>query len=163
MQNEEHPFLTMTQQHAALIDKICRSFCNGDAEDANDLRQDILLNLWRGWKRWKPYHKPITWVWRVAMNTAISWRRARQRRIEMVPIENSDMPEDRGNQDAISNLYSLISRLPAPDQRLLQLYIDGWTGQEIAVMLQTSASNITTRIGRIKEKLRDLEQQENHE
>lgn len=61
MTQDEHPFIKMVTNHTALIDKICRSFCGENIEDNEDLRQDIILNLWRGWKRWKPNHKPTTW------------------------------------------------------------------------------------------------------
>ncbi|MBR4715126.1 MAG: sigma-70 family RNA polymerase sigma factor [Bacteroidales bacterium] len=156
MNREEHPFIKITTQHTALIDKICRSFCGDNIEDNEDLRQDIILNLWRGWRHWKPYHKPITWIYRVAMNTAISWRRNRLRQIETQPIVYCDIPQDNNNNEEIEQLYALIRQLPAGDQRLLQLYIDGWSGAEIAKMMQISESNVTTRIARIKGKLKEL-------
>lgn len=146
----------MVTNHTALIDKICRSFCGENIEDNEDLRQDIILNLWRGWKRWKPNHKPITWIYRVAMNTAISWRRNRLKQIETQPLYDYDIPQDDNNKEAIEQLYNLILQLPAYDQKLLQLYIEGWSGKEISKMMQISESNVTTRIARIKEKLIEI-------
>lgn len=146
----------MVTNHTALIDKICRSFCGDNIEDNEDLRQDIILNLWRGWKHWKPYHKPITWIYRVAMNTAISWRRNRLKQIETQPLYDYDIPQDDNNKEAIEQLYNLILQLPAYDQKLLQLYIEGWSGCEIAKMMHISESNVTTRVARIKEKLKEL-------
>ena len=146
----------MVTNHTALIDKICRSFCGENIEDNEDLRQDIILNLWRGWKRWKPYHKPITWIYRVATNTAISWKRNRIKQIETQPLYDYDIPQDDNNKEAIEQLYNLILQLPAYDQKLLQLYIEGWSGGEIAKMMQISESNVTTRIARIKGKLKEL-------
>lgn len=146
----------MVTNHTALIDKICRSFCGENIEDNEDLRQDIILNLWRGWKRWKPNHKPITWIYRVAMNTAISWRRNRLKQIETQPLYDYDIPQDDNNKEAIEQLYNLILQLPAYDQKLLQLYIEGWSGTEISKMMQISESNVTTRIARIKEKLIEI-------
>lgn len=146
----------MVTNHTALIDKICRSFCGKNIEDNEDLRQDIILNLWRGWKRWKPYHKPITWIYRVATNTAISWKRNRIKQIETQPLYDYDIPQDDNNKEAIEQLYNLILQLPAYDQKLLQLYIEGWSGTEISKMMQISESNVTTRIARIKGKLKEL-------
>ncbi|MBP5189642.1 MAG: RNA polymerase sigma factor [Bacteroidales bacterium] len=160
MQTNEHPFLETVTRHRALIDKICRSFCGSNREDCEDLRQDILLNLWRGWKHWKPEHKPITWIYRVAKNTAISWHRNKQRQIEIQPLETSDIPYQSENKEAVEQLYSLIGQLPSSDQRLIHLYIEGWNGNELAKMMQTSESNITTRISRIKKKLEDLNRKE---
>ena len=153
---EEHPFIKMITKHTALINKICRSFCGVIVEDNEDLRQDIILNLWRGWKHWKPNHKPITWIYRVAMNTAISWKRNRMRQIETQPINNYDIPQDENNNEEIEQLYNLIRQLPASDQKLLQLYIEGWSGNEIAKIMQISESNVTTRITRAKNKLKEL-------
>lgn len=146
----------MVTNHTALIDKICRSFCGENIEDNEDLRQDIILNLWRGWKRWKPNHKPITWIYRVATNTAISWRRNRLKQIETQPLYDYDIPQDDNNKEAIEQLYNLILQLPAYDQKLLQLYIEGWSGTEISKMMQISESNVTTRVARIKEKLKEI-------
>ncbi|MCR4932549.1 MAG: sigma-70 family RNA polymerase sigma factor [Bacteroidales bacterium] len=146
----------MVTNHTALIDKICRSFCGDNIEDNEDLRQDIILNLWRGWKRWKPNHKPITWIYRVATNTAISWKRNRIKQIETQPLYDYDIPQDDNNKEAIEQLYNLILQLPAYDQKLLQLYIEGWSGTEISKMMQISESNVTTRIARLKGKLKEL-------
>ena len=156
MTQDEHPFIKMVTNHTALIDKICRSFCGENIEDNEDLRQDIILNLWRGWKRWKPYHKPITWIYRVATNTAISWKRNRIKQIETQPITDYDIPQEADNRENIEQLYYLIRQLTTGDQRLLQLYIEGWSGGEIAKMMQISESNVTTRIARIKGKLKEL-------
>lgn len=159
MTNAEHPFLETVERHTALLDRICRSFCDSK-EDHEDLRQDILLNLWRGWKQWKPNHKPITWIYRVAMNTAITWQRNRKKHLDTTVLDDKDIPQDSTDQEAVDQLYSLIRRLPAADQRLIQLYIDGWNGKEIAIMMQTTESNITTRIYRIKQKLNELNRKE---
>lgn len=156
MKKEEHPFVIMISKHTALINKICCSFCGDIVEDKEDLRQDIILNLWRGWKRWKPTHKPITWIYRVAMNTAISWRRNRMKQIETQPLNDYDILQDNINNEEIEHLYNLIRQLPASDQKLLQLYIEGWSGNEIAKMMQISESNVTTRITRAKYKLKEL-------
>ncbi len=156
MNQEEHPFVIMISKHTALINKICCSFCGNIVEDKEDLRQDIILNLWRGWKRWKPNHKPITWIYRVSMNTAISWKRNRMKQVETQPLYDYDIPQDDNNKEAIEQLYHLIRQLPANDQKLLQLYIEGWSGNEIAKMMHISESNVTTRVARIKEKLKEI-------
>lgn len=160
MQTNEHPFLETITRHTALIEKMCRSFCGDSREDREDLRQDILLNLWRGWKHWKPEHKPITWIYRVAKNTAITWKRNKERQINVQPLDPTDIPHSTDNDEAVEQLYSLIRQLPVADQRLIQLYIDGWNAKEMARMLQTSESNVTTRISRIKQKLNEMNRKE---
>ncbi len=152
---DEHPFIELIERHGAAIGHVCRSFCPA-AEDREDLRQEILLNLWQGWKRYRPEHKPITWVYRVALNTAISWRRQRNRRVETLPMDGFDLPDDSSIREQAVYLKALIARLPSNDRRLIELYLDGFSTAEIGQMLGISQTNVTTRIGRIKEKLRKI-------
>ena len=97
----QHPFLTLVEEQSAAINRVCRSFCH-TAEDCEDLRQDIILNLWLGWSRYRLTAKPVTWVWRVAVNTGISWWRQRQRQVETSPLEGIELPDnglDRENRE----------------------------------------------------------------
>lgn len=150
---DEHPFIELIEKHNAAIGHICRSFCR-NAEDREDLRQEILMHLWTGWKDYRPDHKPITWLYRVAMNTAISWRR--KQHCEPLPLDGFDLPEDITLRDQSAHLKSLIAMLPSNDQRLINLYLDGFTTEEIGRLLETSQTNVTTRINRIKEKLKKI-------
>lgn len=152
---DEHPFIELVEQHEAAIGRVCRSFCSV-AEDREDLRQEILLNLWRGWKAYRSDHKAITWVYRVALNTAISWRRQRKKQIETLSLDGYDLPEDSVLREQSANLKALIAQLPVSDQRLINLYLDGFTTEEIGRLMGISQTNVTTRIGRIKEKLRKI-------
>ncbi len=152
---DEHPFIKLIEQHDAAIGRICRSFCS-TAEDREDLRQEILLNLWRGWKSYRPDHKAITWVYRVALNTAIGWRRHKKRQIETLSIDGFDLPDDAVLQEQSVHLKVLIAQLPVADQRLINLYLDGFSTEETGRIMGISQTNVTTRIGRIKEKLRKL-------
>lgn len=149
---DEHPFIELIEKHDAAINRVCRSFCR-DAEDRKDLRQEILMHLWTGWKDYRPDHKAITWIYRVAVNTAISWRRHRQRQVEVLPLDGFDLPEDAALRELSAHLKTLISMLPASDQRLINFYLDGFSSDEIGRMMGMSQTNVTTRIARIKEKL----------
>lgn len=151
----EHPFIELIERHGAAIGRVCRSFCS-ITEDCEDLRQEILLNLWRGWKRYRPDHKAITWIYRVALNTAISWRRHRKSQVETMPLEEFDLPEETALKERSEHLRALISLLSVGEQRLINLYLDGFTTEEIGRLLGISQTNVTTRIGRIKEKLRKM-------
>ena len=150
---DEHPFIELIEKHNAAIGRICRSFCR-NAEDREDLRQEILMHLWTGWKDYRPDHKPITWLYRVAMNTAISWRR--KQHCESLPLDGFDLPEDVTLREQSAHLKSLIAMLPSNDQWLINLYLDGFTTEEIGRLLEISQTNVTTRIHRIKEKLKKI-------
>ena len=151
----QHPFLTLVEKNSAAIDRVCRSFCHR-REDREDLRQDIVANLWQGWQHYRPQARPVTWVWRVAVNTGISWLRHRKRQVETQPLEAIDMPEDLTDREAAERLHELVGRLPQRDRQLIQLYLDGWKQGEIGEMLGISETNVQTRMARIKAKLRKM-------
>ena len=152
---KQHPFLALVEEHAGAINRVCRSFCH-TAEDREDLRQDIIMNLWLGWSRYRPAAKPVTWVWRVAVNTGISWLRHRNRQVETAPLEGIEIPDEGIDSENRKWLYELIRQLPAKDQKLLRLYLDGWKQNEIGEMLGISETNVQTRMSRIKQKLQKL-------
>ena len=154
---QEHPFIELTLRHRAAIERICRSFARSDAE-RDDLRQEILMHLWIGWKHYKPDYRPITWLYRVALNSAISWRR-RQHDITTLAGNLFDLPDETVPDDQATHLQSLIAMLSPADQRLIGLYLDGWSTEEMSRILGLSQTNVTTRISRIKEKLRKLNTQ----
>ena len=154
---DEHPFIELIEQHSAAINRVCRSFCRV-AEDSEDLRQEIIMHLWQGWKSYRREHKTITWVYRVAINTAISWRRWRQRQVKMLPLDGFDLPDDSTLQEQSAQLKTMITMLPLSDQKIINLYLDGFSTEETARLLGISQTNVTTRIGRIKEKLRNMKE-----
>ena len=152
---DEHPFIELIERHTAAINRVCRSFCSV-REDREDLRQDILLHLWQGWKHYRPDHRPITWLYQVALNTAISWRRRRHHQVETTTITDFDLPDDPALHEQAAHLKALIAQLPVADQRLVGLYLDGFSSEEIGRLTGISQTNVTTRMSRIKEKLRKL-------
>lgn len=164
----QHPFLTMIEQHSAAIDRVCRSFAH-TAEDREDLRQDIVLNLWRGWARYRPTARGVTWVWRVAVNTGISWRRHRGRQIQTISIDDEMNQHDSffavGNpshNEQVDHLRELVSLLPTKEQQLIGLYLDGWQHDEIACMLGISLTNVQTRLSRIRKHLKEINDKIEH-
>jgi len=150
---DEHPFIETIEKHKAAINRVCRSFCR-TVEDREDLQQEILMHLWQGWKNYRPEHKPITWIYRVAMNSAISWRRQRVKQVEVLPLDGFDLPEDAALREQSTHLKALVAMLSTSDQRLINLYLDGFSTEEIGKLIGISQTNVTTRIARIKEKIR---------
>lgn len=152
----QHPFLTLLDQHHRAIDKLCRRFARGNEMDYEDLRQDAIVNLWIGWKKYRPLCRSVTWVWRIVLNTCISWQRRNNRYQSCNNILYADYPNDSTDASMHQELSELITLLPEKDQQLIELYLDGWKLQEIALMLSTTETNIQTRIYRIKKQINKL-------
>lgn len=156
MNTDPHPFLLLIEQHAKAIDRVCRSFARGNEMDFEDLRQETIVNLWIGWQRYQPRSKAVTWVWRIALNTCISWQRKDSRHQEAEIVGCADYAESTSEKERLQHLAELIALLPSRDQQLIRLYLDGWKQHEIAQMLSTTESNVQTRIYRIKNQLKEM-------
>lgn len=149
----QHPFLDLLDQHRRAIDKLCRKFARGNEVDYEDLRQDAIVNLWIGWKSYRPMGQSVTWVWRIVLNSCISWQRRNSRYQNCSNASYADCPEDQTDARMHQELSELITLLPEKDQQLIELYLDGWKLQEIAQMLSSTETNIQTRIYRIKKQI----------
>lgn len=152
-------FLGHLDRHKTLLYKVANAYCPR-REDRSDLIQDIVLELWRAWPRYDGRAAVSTWMYRIAVNLAISVFRGENRRIrDALPIEDFGMDlaaADRvleADSDDLRSLHQLISRLDEVNRALILLYLEGYAQDEIAEMLGISASNVATRIHRIKQRL----------
>lgn len=152
-------FLAHLDRHKALLYKVANAYCPR-REDRSDLIQDIVLELWRAWPRYDGRAAVSTWMYRIAVNLAISVFRGENRRIrDALPIEDFGMDlaaADRvleSDSDDLRSLHQLISRLDEVNRALVLLYLEGYAQDEIAEMLGMTPSNVATRINRIKQRL----------
>jgi len=141
-------------------------------EDCQDLAQEILLHVWRSLPQFQGRASPSTWIYRVALNTALGWRRKeRRRRARQQPIlevENlSDAGLDSGEQviqrELVERLYTAIRQLPKTDAAVVLLYLDGLSYRQMAEVLGISESNAGVKLNRAKKALGELMKEEPHE
>lgn len=141
-------------EHGDMISGICYSFAS-DAEEYADLRQDTLLNLWRGLRQFREDSRLSTWVYRVAMNTCVSGYRQRRRRGRKVPLSEiadpADTPDD--TRERVEYLHTLIGHLGALDRSIILLWLDERSYDEIAEIMGMPRNTVATRLRRIREKL----------
>lgn len=157
--NQHQAFLAGIDRHKALLYKVANAYCPR-REDRSDLIQDIVLELWRAWPRYDGRAGISTWMYRIAVNVAISSFRSDSRRLrDGLPIDELGLDlaaADRVMDDAdddLRALHQLIARLDAVSRALMLLYMEGYSQDEIADMLGISTSNVATRINRIKHRL----------
>lgn len=154
-------FQSLLREHQGIVLKVAAIYAP-HAEDRRDLAQEIGLQAWRSFGRYDPARaKFSTWLYRVALNVAISHLRRGEaawstklepldaRHLETVAGEPAPEPDGR-----IAELHAFIARLDPLNRALIVLYLDGRSYAEIAEILGISETNVATKIGRIKQTLR---------
>lgn len=124
--------------------------------DADDLLQEMLLQIWRSLSSFSAKSSIDTWCYRVALNTAMTWRRSQSRRKARIPADSFDVgevPTDQDGRDSIRLLEQFLKTLSKSDRAMVLLYLDDLSGSEMAEVLGISEGAVRVRIHRIKEKL----------
>ncbi len=151
-------FLIIIESNKRIIFKICNSYCRNVA-DREDLAQEIIFQLWKSWNSYNPSYKLSTWMYRIALNVAISFYRKEQKNADTLPMEDHlfEIADDHLQQGLNENLNTLqlfINELKSLDKALMILYLEEKSHLEIAEIMGISSTNVATKIGRIKEQLR---------
>lgn len=152
-------FLSLVLKNKGIIIKICNSYCRNKA-DREDLAQEITYQLWRSGKSFDTDHTVSTWMYRVALNVAISFYRKEKKSETVISIsENEVAIEDKNDgsdelEENINLLQQFISELKGLDKALMILYLESKSYAEIAEILGITETNTATRISRIKDKLK---------
>lgn len=154
----EERFLARVDEHRKILYKVASAYCR-EAADRADLEQEIVAQLWRSFARYDPRYRFSTWMYRIALNVAISWVRGESRRRRtMVPAEESVLQvaaeDEREADERLPVLRAFIERLGELDRALIILYLDDHRYDAIAEIVGISESNVGTRISRIKQRMR---------
>lgn len=153
-------FVTSIDEHKKIIYKILHLYThNSDLQ--RDMEQEILLQLYLSFPKFKNESKISTWIYRVALNTAISFLRKEKRyndnnlSYDQSVFEIADNNENAGAMEHIKLLYQQIDGMNNFDKALLLLYLDDKSHREISQILGISESNVGTKINRLKLKLKE--------
>jgi len=160
--DRQQAFAALLQRHAGIVFKVANTYARL-AEDRADLAQEIAAQLWRAWPKYDPARSASTWMYRVALNVAISHVREQsvRQRHDAVPLDDDlhDMADssatDHENENHLRLLQAFIARQPPLDRALLLLYLEERPQREIAEILGITESNVSTKIGRLKQRIRD--------
>lgn len=151
-------FLNLVSGNQSIIFKVCNMYCNSK-EDKEDLFQDIVLQLWRAYPTFKGDSKVTTWMYRIAINNAVTRLRkeSRQQRFTTLDGEAFDIPAEENKADEnIALMYQSIKKLTEIERAITMLYMDDCSYKEIAEILGLSESNVGFKLNKIKAKLRTL-------
>jgi RNA polymerase sigma factor (sigma-70 family) len=152
---EEAPFLQLIDQHQGIIHKICRLY-RDSTEDREDLFQDIVYQLWKNAPAFEGRSKFSTWMYRVALSTAITAYRKKKpaiRYTETLPEkhEAAEEPDEQREQ-----LFKALKQLDDGDKALITLYLEGLNYQEMAEITGLTDNNVGVKLNRIKKKIQQL-------
>lgn len=156
MNKEE--FITLIKQNKKILYKVCNTYCK-DAIDRQDLEQEICIQLWLSMQRYDGRVKMTTWMYKIALNTAISYYRktkTQQKYRSSSDIAILSISDDTNVlvDDQISLLYTFIDGLNKMNKALILLYLENVKQKEIAEVLGITETNVATKLGRIKESLK---------
>lgn len=157
MDSLELDFARVVREHKGTVYMVCYMFSKDDEEVA-DLFQDILVNLWKGFTKFRGDSSIRTWVYRVSLNTCISAERKKKRKGETVPLDMNINLFDDSVEDMkqIRMLQGRISRLGPFDRAIVLLWLENLSYDEISDIVGISAKNVSVRLFRIKEQLRNM-------
>lgn len=159
----EKDFIKTIQQNQQIIFKVCNMYMDTKA-DREDLFQEILLNAWKGIKNFKGDSKFSTWLYRVALNTAISFFKKDRKQQQAFEAGRISYQEGSDNQlEQIEAMNKAISELSAIDKALVMLYLENYSHQQIAEVMGITANNVGVKMSRIKVVLKENSKKHLHQ
>jgi RNA polymerase sigma-70 factor (ECF subfamily) len=158
-QTDTIPFTNLIEANKGILYTVCNNYCK-DPSKREDLAQEILIQLWKSMGSWDAKFPFSTWMYRVALNVAISYYRKEKNQLTPVSLDEQDIQVAGDNdnwtekEEKLHQLQLLINQLKSLDKALMLLYLDGKTYQEIGLILGITQTNVATKISRIKEQLK---------
>ena len=152
----ESKFAQTVAEQKSTIYTVCYMFSQ-DADEVNDLFQEVLVNLWKGFEGFEHRSDVRTWVYRVALNTCISLDRKRRRSKSVKLTMDINLFEDRDDDTRqVDILHKRISRLQPFDRAIVLLWLENLSYEEIGQIVGITAKNVSVRLFRIKEQLKKM-------
>jgi len=148
-------FISTIETHKGIIYKIAKLYCGND-ENRKDLVQEILLQLWKSFDNYDKQYKHSTWIYRIALNVAISFYRKEKSRAKFSDsfrediFQTADIVKDADIEEKTSLLWNFLNGLKELDKALMLLYLEGENHKEIAEIIGITETNVSTKINRIK-------------
>ncbi len=156
MTTAEKQFAQTITEHKSTIYTVCYMFSK-DSDEVNDLFQETLVNLWRGFDGFEHRSDIRTWIYRVALNTCISLDRKRRRMPVVSLTMDINLFEDNdADTKQVDMLHQRISKLKPFDRAIVLLWLENLSYEEIGQIVGISAKNVSVRLFRIKEQLKQM-------
>ncbi|WP_353777698.1 sigma-70 family RNA polymerase sigma factor [Winogradskyella sp. 3972H.M.0a.05] len=156
----EHNFVELLEQHQNIVHKVCRLYTNNQ-EAHNDLFQEITIQLWRAFPKFRGDSKFSTWMYRVGLNTAITLYRKSKRRLKTYELDSLQFKikaedYDDTEEEQLKMLYKAVHQLNDIEKALVFLYLEDKDYREISETLGITEVNARVKMNRVKTKLRNI-------
>ncbi len=158
----EKEFISLLNQHQKIVHKVCNLYMDRHAE-REDLFQEITLQAWKAYSSFRGDAKFSTWLYRVALNTAITFFRKEKRKpdiysTDIIPESTDDTYDPIEEQ--VKAMYAAIGELSKIDKAIVMLYLEDYSYNEIGEMMGITANNVAVKMNRIKTKLKETTQKQ---
>lgn len=157
MNEKEQQFMNIIREHERTIYTVCHMFSK-DADDVNDLYQEILVRLWKGFGSFEGRSNIRTWIYRVSLNYCINFSNRQKKQREQLDIGTGLLSEGRSLEKdlQIKQLHKRINALGLVDRSVILLWLEGLSYDEIGAILGISVKNVSFKLVRIKEQLKKM-------
>ena len=157
MKEKELEFNRIVKANKTAIFTVCYLFSK-DQDEVNDLFQETLINLWRGFDVFQGKCDVKTWIWRVSLNTCLTFERKKKRRVDTLPLTMdinlfTDTDDDTRQ---VQMLYRRINKLGMLDRAIILLWLENMSYEEIGEIIGISTKNVSVKLVRIKEQLKKM-------
>ena len=157
MKEKETEFSDLVKRYKNTIFTVCYLFSK-DQDEVNDLFQETLINLWRGFDGFQGKCDVKTWIWRVSLNTCLTFERKKKRRVDTLPLTMdinlfTDTDDDTRQ---VQMLYRRINKLGMLDRAIILLWLENMSYEEIGEIIGISTKNVSVKLVRIKEQLKKM-------
>lgn len=155
IETDSSAFLEAVNSNSGLIYKVCYMYAE-DRDHLKDLYQEVMVNLWQGFSGFRGNSKLSTWIYRIAINTCVSYIRRHGRNSGHEPLDESAsgiVDESHEHAAQLKMMYEMISTLGRIDKAIIMLWLDEYSYDEIASLTGVSRNNVASRIHRIKQRL----------
>ena len=161
MENVEQEFLSVIREYERVIYKVCYLYTTPNAT-LSDLYQEVVLNIWKAFPKFRKECKVSTWIYRIALNTCISFIRKEKNIPEIVTLtqEADRSEEDDETQAMLQQLYRMINRLGQLEKSIILLYLEEKSYEDISEITGLTVTNVATKLNRIKDKLKKMNKED---
>ena len=159
MKEKEQEFLNRIESHKGILYKVSKMYMDNH-DDQQDLFQEIICQLWKSYDSFRNESQFSTWMYRVAVNTAIVFLKKEKRKVDKYEIASENIKEDEGDshikESKIDHFYKAVQKLEKIDKAIIFYQLEGFSHKEIGENLGISEGNARVKLNRAKEKLKEI-------